>query len=197
MSPLTTLLCQATCMEMCACYARCVGTQMSQVALWTSSPSLPMVASPTGFWWRTSWTSFCCCCLESQSLEQAERQWQHVCPDHLGRRTEQAKVNLDPRVSGSTCGLTSGPTSVPTRSPMRAPTAGPTRVDFPCFQPFKDSHESSHEPSHEGVHGSAHESVQSSGRGSLVLFSPVLFVGHMCETIVICNATFCAQIASH
>ena len=31
--------------------------------------------------------------------------------------------------------------------------------------------------SHEGVHGRAHESVQSSGRGSLVLFSPVLFVG--------------------
>ena len=49
---------------------------------------------------------------------------------------------------------------------------------FSCFQPFKDSHESSHEASHEGVHGSAHENVQSSGRGSPVLFSPALFVGH-------------------
>ena len=67
----------------------------------------------------------------------------------------------------------SGPTSAPTRSPTR----GPTRVDFPCCRPFKDSHESSHETSHEGAHGGAHESVQSSGRGSPVLLSPVLLVG--------------------
>ena len=51
------------------------------------------------------------------------------------------------------------------------------QIRFFGLIPFKDLHESSHEMSHEGVHGSAHESVQSSGRGSPVLFSPVLFVG--------------------
>ena len=70
-------------------------------------------------------------------------------PPKNGRHTEQAK---------------SGTTRAPTRAPME--------VDFLCFIPCK----SSHETSHEGAHGSAHESVHSSGRGSLVLFSPVLFL---------------------
>ena len=84
--------------------------------------------------------------------------------------------------SGTTSGPTSGPTSAPTRSPTRAPTTGPTRVNFPVFCPLKDNTKAptKRPTSHEGVHGSAHESVQSSGRGSPVLFSLVLilFVGH-------------------
>ena len=43
---------------------------------------------------------------------------------------------------------------------------------FPCLQPARTPHESSHETSHKGVH----ESVRSSGSGSPVLCSLVLFL---------------------
>ena len=57
-----------------------------------------------------------------------------TCMRTSGRRTEQAKANLDP-----TSGPTSGPASGPTSGATSMPTRAPTRVDSPCFQPFKDS----------------------------------------------------------
>ena len=92
--------------------------------------------------------------------------------DSIGRRAEQAKANLD-LTSGPMSGPKSGPTSVPTRAPTRAPTTAHTTVDFPCFQPIQEL--PTKETSREGVHGRAHESVHSSGWGSLVLFSLVLW----------------------
>ena len=83
-------------------------------------------------------------------------------PGIHGRRTEQAKAKFDPRV---------GPRVDP-RVRLRERPRHPSRLLIcPVFSPSRSPHKSSHETSHEGVHRSAHESVQSSGRGSLVLFS--------------------------
>ena len=43
---------------------------------------------------------------------------------------------------------------------------------------LEDSPQNFHETSHKGIRESARESVHSSGRSSLVLFSPVLFLNH-------------------
>ena len=60
--------------------------------------------------------------------------------------------------------------------PTKAPTTGPTKVDFPVFRPSRTPTKApTKRPTKQGVHGSAHESVQSGGRGSPVLFSPVPF----------------------
>ena len=71
-----------------------------------------------------------------------------VLVDIDGRRTEQAKANLDPRV-GPRVAPRVGPRVAPRVLPLRAP----TRADFPVFSPSRTLHETSHE----GVHGRAHE----------------------------------------
>ena len=50
--------------------------------------------------------------------------WADLSYPSLGRRTEQAKANLNPRA---------GPRVDPRDRPQRAPATGPTRVDFPVF----------------------------------------------------------------
>ena len=60
---------------------------------------------------------------------------------------------------------------------MTEPGLEPVRLD-PPLSPHKSSHETSCE------HGSAHESAHSSGRGSPVLFSPVLFLDHLVSSVI-------------
>ena len=78
----------------------------------------------------------------------------------VGRRTEQAKANLDPRLCPRVApqvGPWVDPRARPTSDrPRERPRQDPLVGWFPCSRPFKDSHESSHETSHEGVHGNAH-----------------------------------------
>ena len=50
----------------------------------------------------------------------------------------------------------------------------PRVVAFPCFQPFEGL--PTKRPTKASIHGRAHESVRSSGQGSPVLSSPVLFL---------------------
>ena len=80
----------------------------------------------------------------------------------IGRRAEQAKANLDPRVVPRVAprvGPRVGPTSPPTRAP--------TRDDFPVFGPFKDSPRNI-------PRRCPRKGPRVDGRGSSVLFSPVL-----------------------
>ena len=87
--------------------------------------------------------------------------------DAQSRRKRTSAPRLAPRVD---------PRVPPRERPQERPRQHPRGLRFPVSSPSRTPHESSHEASHEGVHGSAHESVHSSGRGSLVLFSPVLFL---------------------
>ena len=98
----------------------------------------------------------------------------------MGDAQSRAKANLDPRVGPRVAprvGPRVDPRMRPRYRPRERPRQDPRKL-ISLFLDFKASHESSHETSHEGVHGSAHENVQSSRRGSPVLFSPVLYVGH-------------------
>ena len=93
----------------------------------------------------------------------------HVC-NMFGRRTEQAKANLDPREAPRVRPRVD-PRVRPRDRPRERPRQDTRGLIFPVFSRLRTPQESSHETSHEDVHGSAHESVQSRGRGSHVLFS--------------------------